>query len=321
MQQNDNAPQPALRNRRVRKKKHPPLYWILRGLMIVSFCCFLAFLAQIVVPKIQARSVKNRIPVPGTGNAIVQKAETPSPNPEAAEPSAAPEDAAETEEDANLNSEDQAPISEDFLELKSLNPDVMGWLTMGEKIDYPVVRNSEDENYYLNHNFFKEDDFNGSIFLSQYNVLRPRDTILQIYGHYLATGDMFGTLPKYTDETYMRQHALIKFRTVFADETGSDWYVPVAMFSASMDDDEPQYFDIHPVNFESKGEYREYLNAIRSRSLWKAPADVNEEDELIVLVTCSYNFINSRHLLFCRRLRADETPEQMQALYLNQAQP
>ena len=321
MQQNDNAPQPARRNRRVRKKKHPPLYWILRGVMIVSFCCFLAFLAQIVVPKIQARSVKNRIPVPGTGNAIVQKAETPSPNPEAAEPSAAPEDAAETEEDANLNSEDQAPISEDFLELKSLNPDVMGWLTMGEKIDYPVVRNSEDENYYLNHNFFKEDDFNGSIFLSQYNVLRPRDTILQIYGHYLATGDMFGTLPKYTDETYMRQHALIKFRTVFADETGSDWYVPVAMFSASMDDDEPQYFDIHPVNFESKGEYREYLNAMRSRSLWKAPADVNEEDELIVLVTCSYNFINSRHLLYCRRLRADETPEQMQALYLNPAQP
>ena len=321
MQQNDNAPQPARRNRRIRKKKHPPLYWILRILMVVSFCCFLVFLAMLVIPKIQAMSVRNRIPVPGTNNVIAQTQATPIPAPEAAEPSAAPEDAAETEEDANLNSEDQAPISEDFLELKSLNPDVMGWLTMGEKIDYPVVRNSEDENYYLNHNFFKEDDFNGSIFLSQYNVLRPRDTILQIYGHYLATGDMFGTLPKYTDETYMRQHALIKFRTVFADETGSDWYVPVAMFSASMDDDEPQYFDIHPVNFESKGEYQEYLNAMRSRSLWKAPADVNEEDELIVLVTCSYNFINSRHLLYCRRLRADETPEQMQALYLNPAQP
>ena len=47
--------------------------------------------------------------------------------------------------------------------------------------------------------------------------------------------------------------------------------------------------------------------------------DGHEDDELIVLITCSYNFINSRHLLFCRRLRADETPEQMQALYLNQA--
>ncbi len=321
MLQTESAPQTTERNRRIRKKKHPPLYWILRGLMIVSLCCFLVFLAMLVVPKIQAMSVRNRVPVPGTSNVIAQTQTTPMPDPAAADKTAAPEDPDKTEEieeDADLNREDLAPISEDFQELKSMNPDVMGWLKAGEKIDYPVLRHREDENFYLDHNFFGESDFNGSIFLSQYNVLRPRDKVLQIYGHFLATGDMFGTLPKYTDESYMRQHALIQFRTVFADEAGSDWYVPVAMFSASMDDDEPQYFDIHPVNFESKGEYREYLKEMLDRSLWKAPADVNTDDELIVLVTCSYNFINSRHLLFCRRLRSDETPEQMQALYLEQ---
>ena len=322
MLQTESAPQSTERKQRIRKKKHSPLFWILRILMVVSFCCFLVFLAMLVVPKIQAMSVRNRIPVPGTSNVIAQTQANPIPAPEAADSSAAPEDADKTEdieEDADLNKEDLAPISEDFLELKSMNPDVMGWITAADKINYPVVRHSEDENFYLDHNFFGESDLNGSIFLSQYNVLRPRDTVLQIYGHFLATGDMFGTLPKYTDESYMRQHALIEFRTVFADETGSDWYVPVAMFSASMDDDEPQYFNIHPVNFESKEEYREYLKEMRSRSLWKSPADVNEDDELIVLITGSYNFINSRHLLFCRRLRADETPEQMQALYLNQA--
>ena len=322
MLQTESAPQTTEKTHRIRKKKHPPLYWILRGVMIVSFCCFLAFLAQLVIPKIQAMSVRNRIPVPGTSNVIAQTQATPIPAPEAADSSAAPEDTAkpeENDEDANLNKEALAPISEDFLELKSMNPDVMGWLKAGEKIDYPVLRHSEDENFYLNHNFFGENDFNGSIFLSQYNVLRPRDTVLQIYGHFLATGDMFGTLPKYTDESYMRQHALIQFRTVFADETGSDWYVPIAMFSASMDDDEPQYFDIHPVNFENREEHTAYLNEIQSRSAWKAPVDVNIDDELIVLITCSYNFINSRHLLFCRQLRENETPEQMQALYLNQA--
>lgn len=318
MLQTESTPQPTEKIHRIRKKKHPPLYWILRGLMIVSFCCFLVFLAMLAVPKIQARSVKNRIPVPGANSVSTQVTAIPTPDPGAAEKTAVPEGTAAGEE-TDFNTEDAAPISEDFLELKSINPDIMGWLKAGEKIDYPVVRHNEDENYYLDHNFFGESDFNGSIFLSQYNVLRPRDTVLQIYGHFLATGDMFGTLPKYANEVYMRQHALIEFRTVFADETGSDWYVPVAMFSASMDDDEPQYFDIHPVNFESKEEYREYLNEIRTRSLWKAPADVNEDDELIVLITCSYNFINSRHLLFCRRLRSDETPEQMQALYLNQA--
>ena len=321
MPQSDKTPQRASSgSHRRRKEKRGPLFWILRGLMVISFCCFLVFLAQIVVPKIQAKSVSNRIPAPGTSSTVKQAESTPMPAPE---PTAKPEtqessDIDDGDDDYLLNSEDTAPISEDFQELRSMNPEIMGWLTAGEKINYPVVRGSDDS-FYLNHNFFGESDLNGSIFLTQYNSLRPRDTVLLIYGHYLATGDMFGTLQKYMDEAYMRRNALIQFRTVFADETGSDWYVPVAMFSASMDDDEAQFFNIRPVNFESKKDYQAYLAGALSRSAWRAPADVNSDDELIVLVTCSYNFINSRHLLMCRRLRADETPEQMQALYLGQA--
>ncbi len=317
MPQRDNAPRHAESTRRVRKKRRTPLYWILRGLMVVSFCCFLVFLAQIVIPKVQAGLVSRRIPAPGTSAAVKQAESTLMSTPGAAA-TAAPEGAAE--EEAAFNTEDTAPISEDFVELREMNPDIMGWLTAAEKIDYPVVRGKDDE-FYLSHNFFGEKDLNGSIFMTQYNVLRPRDTVLLIYGHYLATGDMFGKLQKYMDEAYMRQNALIQFRTVFADETGSDWYVPVAMFSASMDDDEPQFFDIRPVNFDTKEEYQTYLDAAMSRSAWKAPVDVNTDDEMIVLITCSYNFINSRHLLMCRRLRADETPEQMKALYLNQTRP
>ncbi len=318
MLQNDNTLQDTRENHRIREKRRPLLYWILRILMVVSFCCFLAFLAQIVVPMVQARSVKNRIPIPGTSSNVITQTETASiPNPEEAGKTASSgEPDAESDEDDNFNKEDTAPVSEDFLELRSMNSDIMGWLTAGETIDYPVVRGSDD-NFYLSHNFFGESDLNGCIFLSQYNVLRPRDTILQIYGHYLASGGMFGTLPKYTDESYMRQHPLIEFRTVFADEAESKWYVPIAMFSASMDDDELQFFDIRPMNFESLEEHQEYLKEVLSRSAWKAPVDVNTDDELIVLITCSYNFINSRHLLFCRRLRTDETPEQMQALYLD----
>ncbi len=320
MPQRDNAARHSEGTRRVRRKRRPPLYWILRGLMVISFCCFLVFLSQLVIPKIQAKSVSSRIPVPGTSAVGKQTENAPETNStEAAATAAAPAEPDEMEE-AAFSTEETAPISEDFAQLREMNPDIMGWLTAGEKISYPVVR-GEDDSFYLNHNFFGKSDFNGSIFLSQYNVLRPRDTILLIYGHYLATGDMFGTLQKYMEEDYMRQHALIRFRTVFADETGSDWYVPVAMFSASMDDDEAEYFNIRPVKFESEEEYQAYLDAALSRSAWKAPADVNTDDEMIMLVTCSYNFINSRHLLLCRRLRADETPEQMQALYLNQAQP
>ena len=306
MQQRDNDLQHVEEKRRILSKNRTPLYWILRGLMVISFCFFLVFLAQIVVPMVQARSVSGRIPAPGTST-VEKEAEKPSADGQAAE------------EEASFNREDTAEISVDFLKLKSMNPDIMGWLTAGEKIDYPVVRGEDDE-FYLSHNFFKENDRNGSIFLTQYNVLLPRDTILLIYGHNLATGDMFGRLPKYMDEAYMRQNALIQFRTVFTEKTGSDWYVPVAMFSASMDDDEPQFFNIRPVNFDSKDEYQTYLEKALSRSAWKAPTDVNTDDEILMLVTCSFNFINSRYVMMCRRLRTDETPEQMRELYLNETQ-
>ena len=98
MLQTESAPQSTERKQRIRKKKHSPLFWILRILMVVSFCCFLVFLAMLVVPKIQAMSVRNRIPVPGTSNFIAQTQANPIPAPEAADSSAAPEDADKTED-------------------------------------------------------------------------------------------------------------------------------------------------------------------------------------------------------------------------------
>ena len=42
-----------------------------------------------------------------------------------------------------------------FEELQEINPDVMGWLTVYDtNIDYPLVQ-TDDNNYYLNHNFFE----------------------------------------------------------------------------------------------------------------------------------------------------------------------
>ena len=36
-----------------------------------------------------------------------------------------------------------------------------------------------------------------------------------------------------------------------------------------------------------------------------------------MLITCSYDLVDSRYLLICRQLREDETPEEMEALYQN----
>ena len=47
--------------------------------------------------------------------------------------------------------------------------------------------------------------------------------------------------------------------------------------------------------------------------------DVNAEDELLMLVTCSYQHEDGRFMLICRKLRPDETPEAVKALFTQES--
>ena len=199
----------------------------------------------------------------------------------------------------------------DFDALYEENPDIVGWLTAGEDISEPVVQ--RDNAYYLDHNFFGERDANGTLFLNEQNALNPRDQVLLIHGHNMKSGAMFGTLRRYADEAYMREHPLIAFRTI-ADESDA-YYVPVSAFDASMVEGAPGYFDLTPINFATEDACRAYLAEIAERSYWRSPADVNAGDELLMLITCSYQHEDGRFLLICRKLRPDETPEAMKALF------
>ena len=205
-------------------------------------------------------------------------------------------------------------IQEDFLALYDKNPDIIGWLTAGEDIDYPVVQREDDNAYYLNHNYYGKPDSNGTIFLNAHNVIYPRDHVLLIHGHFMRKkGMMFGKLPDYMNEMYMRRYALITFRTIYDEE--EVYYVPIACFNASMLADQNGYFDLTPVNFETEEDCAAYLIEVQERSLWQSPADVNTKDELMMLITCSYEHEDGRFMLLCRKLREDETPEEMAVLF------
>ncbi len=219
------------------------------------------------------------------------------------------------EEAAELN---MMKVQADFLELYEENKHTVGWLTLGEKIDYPVVQ--YDNEYYLTHNFFAERDSNGTLFLNMDNRLWPRDDVLLIHGHNMKSGAMFGRLTRYEQYDYLIKYPIVTFRTIYDKE--DVYYVPIAGFNASMIPGNSEYFDITRFNFEndivedialaeengrSSTMYQQYLNDVQARSLWKSPMDVNVQDELLILVTCSYRNEDGRFMLVCRKLRADET--------------
>ena len=120
-----------------------------------------------------------------------------------------------------------------------------------------------------------------------------------------------------------------KRRNALKNELSNDYYVPVSVFNASMLPDHSSYFDITQIVFPDDGEdaekdpstfrqssaFRTYLDELKAVSLWESPVDVNVDDKLLMLITCSYDLEDGRLMVVCRRLRDGETPEAVAGLF------
>ena len=220
----------------------------------------------------------------------------------------------------------EAPsVAADLADAYAQNDDLVGWLKAGEGIDLPVVQS--DNTYYLDHGFTGEEDRNGTLFLNMNNQLFPPDDVLLIHGHNMKDGSMFGTLPKFERYDYAKEHPLVTFQTIYDEEPV--YYVPVSVFNASMLPDHSRYFDITQIvfpddeagevtdssTFRQSSAFKAYLEELRAVSLWESPVDVNVDDKLLMLITCSYDLEDGRLMVVCRRLRDGETPEEVAGLF------
>lgn len=210
------------------------------------------------------------------------------------------------------------PVHRDFSKLLEANSDTIGWLKLPDMVDLPVMY--RDNDFYLDYNFFRQADTNGTLFLNMHNILYPRDDVLLIHGHHMtSTGAMFGYLPRYGSYAYVQAHPLAYFRTIYDEE--DQVYVPVAAFTASMKEDEPDFYDIMQLAFNSlpgapadgsqtlrnSPEFQQYLGEIAAMSKWQSPVDVNVDDQLLMLVTCISDHNDGRFMLVLRKLRPGET--------------
>ena len=93
-----------------------------------------------------------------------------------------------------------------FGQLRDINPDVCGWLTLdGTAIDYPVVQ-GESNFTYLNTDVYGSFALAGSIFLDVDCDADLSGRYSLIYGHHMENGRMFGDLDKYKDGAFFRQN-------------------------------------------------------------------------------------------------------------------
>lgn len=167
--------------------------------------------------------------------------------------------------------------------LLNLNPNTVGWIKVnGTNIDYPVLQ-STDNDYYLDHNFNDEYDYNGWIFMDYRNTynLKHRNNI--IYGHNrYYSGVMFGTLTKLRAKNFFdtEENNYITFNTL---ESNYKWKI----FSIYKIKTTSDYLKI---NFNNDQEYIEFLNMLIERSEVNFDTQVQATDKIITLSTCADNY-------------------------------
>jgi len=177
----------------------------------------------------------------------------------------------------------------DFEALKAENPDTVGWIQIDDTvIDYPVVKGEADE--YLDLAFDKTESKAGTLFLDPMNKADLTDKVNFIYGHSLLDGSMFSCIPDYADQGYFERHRSITL--VLPDRELS--LTPWAALRQPGDDG-----TLHVGVFDDEEAWTLYKNHVANHALARGERDASSIDRLVCLVTCSYNSLNERTLLFC----------------------
>lgn len=192
----------------------------------------------------------------------------------------------ETTEEINLEGETaaeekvKAPITVDFATLKSLNPDIVGWIYVeGLDISYPLVQ-AEDNDYYLHRNTDGSYNPSGSIFLEMLNKGDFTDPNTIIYGHNMKDKSMFGSLQEMLNKPEKRETPWFWILTPEGDYR-------YRVFSMQVTDPESDTYTI--FNGRDK-KFTDWCERMKDQSTEDmGDFSFTKEDDVVTLSTCANN--------------------------------
>ncbi len=196
--------------------------------------------------------------------------------------------------------QNQTPeIMERFQNLYTQNNDLVGWLTIPEtSIDYPVVQ-CEDNDYYLHHNFYQEEDKYGCLYVKDIADVDTPCTNFIIYGHNMKDGSMFGNLDQYKDQSFCIDNPYITFDTLYEERT----YQILAVFLSQVyreDEDVFKYYQFYEARTEA--EFRDFYENILEMALYDTGVTAVFGDTFLTLSTCAYHVEDGRFVVVAKRI-------------------
>ncbi len=194
-------------------------------------------------------------------------------------------------------------ILDEFKNLLNINQKLIGWVKIDDtNIDYPVMQ-TDDNEYYLTHNLNQEYDKNGSIFLDKDCEIEYPSTNLILYGHHMRSGQMFGGLDRYEDESYWKEHPYIQFDTLY--DKGI-WQVMYVFRSRVYRQEEIVFKYYQFIDANSEQEFYSNMKEMEALSLYDTGVTAEYGDRLLTLSTCDYEEDNGRFVVVAKKVETKE---------------
>ena len=153
------------------------------------------------------------------------------------------------------------------------NSDTVGWLMVpGTKINYPVVQHT-DNNYYLKHDFNKNYNSTGWIFMDYHNKFDDQNIV--IYGHHRHDNSMFGSVDLLFNEDFYKNN---ENEIILVTESGTFKYKIFSVYRTSKEDF---------YNSTRFSDFNKTIDILRNRSQINFKEETAEVSQVITLSTCS----------------------------------
>ena len=195
----------------------------------------------------------------------------------------------------NVDETDEESFSVDFDKLHILNKEVIGWIRFEEPsiISYPIVQ-GKDNTEYLYQTFEGYENTVGCIFVNALNSPDFTDPCTIIFGHRMNNGTMFNKLGKYQEKEFWERYPYFYIYT--PDNTEITYQV----YSVGIIKETSRLYSDYMVEGDR---FEEYIEESRECGLYETNVDVNKENTIVMLSTCTNVNDEERLVVFGLKIR------------------
>lgn len=185
-------------------------------------------------------------------------------------------------------------------ECQEINSDVKGWIYIpGAYVDSPIVQ-TEDNDYYLEHNWKKGESHSGAIMLDyrcNINSTYGKNNI--IYGHNMANGTMFAGLKNYMSESFWREHKTVE---IYTDKEIRLYEVYACSDVNGNGNTDFKYWADEYLYISSDEKLKEHTSKVKKHDYYETYSEPEYAQDIITLQTCR-GFDGMRTLVFAKRVK------------------